>query len=110
MISETPSRQQRDVASQRTAVAPEIGGPGDRQVVIPAATALALDDLQIVSDQSSGSSKSKDIVMALAHNILDVTIATVACIVVVSVCFPVYLVAVLASTIVRRTEPSPGQT
>jgi hypothetical protein len=68
---------------------------------------ITLDDLQTVSGQGSGSWKSKDIVMPLAHDILDVTIATVAGIVAVSVFFPVYLVAVLVRTIVRRAKPSP---
>jgi hypothetical protein len=68
---------------------------------------IALDDRQTVPDRDSGSSKWKDIVAPLAHNILDVTIATVAGIVAVSVFFPVYLIAVLAKTQVRRVKPSP---
>jgi hypothetical protein len=42
--------------------------------------------------------------MPLAHDILDVTIATVAVIVAVSVFFPVYLVVVLAKTIVKSNR------
>jgi hypothetical protein len=68
---------------------------------------IALDDLQTVPDQGSGSSKWKDIVMPLIHDVLDVTIATVAGIVAVSVFFPVYLVVLLAKALVRRVKPSP---
>ena len=68
---------------------------------------IALDDVQAVPDQGSRSWKPKDIVIALAHDILDVTMAAVLGIVAVSLFFPVYLVAVLARTIVRRAKPSP---
>jgi hypothetical protein len=68
---------------------------------------ITLDDLQNVSDQGSGSWKSEGIVMALAHDILDVTIATLACIVAVFVFFPLYLVADLMRTAVRRAKLSP---
>jgi hypothetical protein len=46
-------------------------------------------------------------VTALAHDILDVAIAAVACIVALSVFFPVYLVAVLATAVVIRARPAP---
>jgi hypothetical protein len=68
---------------------------------------IVLDDLQTVPDQCPGSSKWKDIVMPLAHDVLDVTIATVAGIVAVSVVFPFYLAVVLARTLVRRAKPAP---
>jgi hypothetical protein len=68
---------------------------------------IVLHDLQTALDQGAGSSKWKDIVIPLAHNVLDVTIATVAGIVAVSVVFPVYLVVVLARTLVRRAKPAP---
>ena len=42
--------------------------------------------------------------MPLAHDVLDVMIATAAVIVAVSVFFPVYLVVVLAKTLVRRGQ------
>ena len=67
---------------------------------------IALDDPQTVPDQGPGSSQWKDIVMPLAHDVLDVMIATAAVIVAVSVFFPVYLVVVLAKTLVRRAKPS----
>jgi hypothetical protein len=66
----------------------------------------AIYDLQTVPDQGLGSSQWKDIVMPLAHDVLDVTIATAAVIVAVSVFFPVYLVVVLAKTAARRAKPS----
>ena len=68
---------------------------------------IALDDVQPVPDQGSRSWKRKDIGMAWAHDILDVTIAAVAGIVAVSLFFPVYLIAVLARTILRRAKASP---
>ena len=67
---------------------------------------IALDDLQSAPDQGSGSSKWKDIVIPVANDVLDVTIATAAVIVAASVFFPVYLVVVLAKTAVRRAKPS----
>ena len=44
--------------------------------------------------------------MPLAHDVLDVTIATAAGIVAVSVFFPIYLVVVLVKTVVRWAKPS----
>ena len=68
---------------------------------------VAIEDPQAVPDQGSGSWKWEDIVIPLAHDVLDLTIATIASIVAVFVFFPVYLVVVLAKTVVRRVKPSP---
>jgi hypothetical protein len=68
---------------------------------------ITLDDLQTAPDQGSGSSKWQDIVMPLAHDVLDVMIAIVAGIVAVSVFFPVYLVVALAKTVVTPAKPPP---
>jgi hypothetical protein len=47
-----------------------------------------------------------DFVMPVAHDALDITIAIVASIVAVSLFFPVYLLVVLAKTVVRRAKAS----
>ena len=68
---------------------------------------VALEGPKAVPDQDARSWKWKGIVIHLAHDILDLTTATIAGIVAVFLFFPVYLVVVLAKTVVRRVKPSP---
>jgi hypothetical protein len=63
-----------------------------------------LVDLRTVPDQRSKSWSRANDLMPLAHNILDVTIATVAGFVAVSVFFPIYVVVTLAKTVVRGAK------
>jgi hypothetical protein len=68
---------------------------------------VPIDDLQTTTDQRSERCNWKNNVEFLIHAVLDVAIAIVAVIVVVSLLAPVYFVAVVAKTVVGWADTSP---